>query len=204
MSVSKRISEAIERSSWIRKMFEEGARLKKQHGAENVFDFSLGNPYLQPPDKFKKVLQDLIKNSSPGDHAYMPNTGYPHVCKNVADYLTTEQDVQISASEIIMTCGAAGGLNVILKTLLNPDEEVITPAPFFVEYGFYADNHGGKLVTVPTHTDFTLDLDGISAAVTDKTRVVLINSPNNPTGQIYSRESLEQLGSLLRKKSKEQ
>ena len=102
-----------------------------------------------------------------------------------------------------MTCGAAGGLNVILKTLLNPDEEVITPAPYFVEYGFYADNHGGKLVTVPTNDDFTLNLPKIEAAITPKTRVVLINSPNNPTGQVYGRESLDQLGALLRKKSKE-
>ncbi|MBA4366121.1 MAG: aspartate aminotransferase [Desulfobacterium sp.] len=204
MTIAGKIEHFISKSSWIRKMFEEGTRLKEQHGAENVFDFSLGNPYLQPPDKFRDVLQNLVKNPGPCDHSYMPNAGYPYVCKNVASYVSTEQGVQISASEIIMTCGAAGGLNVILKTLLNPDEEVITPAPYFVEYGFYADNHGGKLVTVPTNEDFTLDLQKVSSAISDKTRVVLINSPNNPTGQVYNRESLELLGSLLRKKSKEQ
>ncbi|RJP75943.1 MAG: pyridoxal phosphate-dependent aminotransferase [Desulfobacteraceae bacterium] len=203
MTIAGKIETFISRSSWIRKMFEEGTRLKQQHGSDNVFDFSLGNPYLQPPDKFRTVLQDLLRNAGPCDHSYMPNTGYPAVCKKVADYLVTEQGVPISGSEIIMTCGAAGGLNVILKTLLNPNEEVVTPAPYFVEYGFYADNHGGKLVTVPTNSDFTLDLQKIESAITGKTRMVLINSPNNPTGQIYSKKSLEQLGSMLRQKSKE-
>ena len=203
MTIAAKIESFMAKSSWIRKMFEEGTMLKQQHGADSVYDFSLGNPYLQPPDKFRTVLQDLIANSGPCDHAYMPNTGYPAVCRKVADYLASEQEVPISAGEIIMTCGAAGGLNIILKALLNPEEEVITPAPFFVEYGFYADNHGGKLVTVPTNEDFTLNIDAIRAAVTQQTKVVLINSPNNPTGQIYSRESLDELGALLREKSRE-
>ncbi len=203
MTIAGKIENFITKSSWIRKMFEEGTKLKEQHGAENVFDFSLGNPNLQPPDRFKKVLRDLVNTENPGDHAYMPNAGYPQVRRNVADYLTEEQKAPISAQEVIMTCGAAGGLNVILKTLLNPGEEVITPAPFFVEYGFYVDNHGGKLVTVPSNPDFTLDIQKISSAITDKTRAVLINSPNNPTGQVYNRESLMLLGSALRKKSNE-
>ena len=203
MTIAAKIDTFMAKSSWIRKMFEEGARLKQQHGMDKVYDFSLGNPYLQPPDRFRTVLQDLIAKSGPCDHAYMPNTGYPAVCQKVADYLVIEQGVPISASEIIMTCGAAGGLNIILKALLNPEEEVITPAPFFVEYGFYADNHGGKLVTVPTNEDFTLQVEAIRTAITPKTKVVLINSPNNPTGQVYSRESLEELGALLREKSKE-
>ncbi|MFO7557455.1 MAG: pyridoxal phosphate-dependent aminotransferase [Desulfobacterales bacterium] len=203
MTIAGKIENFITKSSWIRKMFEEGTKLKEQHGAENVFDFSLGNPNLQPPDRFKKVLKDLVNTENPGDHAYMPNAGYPQVRRNVADYLTKEQKVPISAKEVIMTCGAAGGLNVILKALLNPGEEVITPAPFFVEYGFYVDNHGGKLVTVPSNSDFTLDIQKISSAITDKTRAVLINSPNNPTGQVYNRESLMLLGSALRKKSNE-
>ncbi len=203
MTIAGKIESFITKSSWIRKMFEEGAQLKGKHGAENVFDFSLGNPNIQPPDMFGKVLKDLVNADGPGDHAYMPNVGYPQVCRNVAEYLTKEQKTPISAQEVIMTCGAAGGLNVILKALLNPGEEVITPAPFFVEYGFYADNHGGKLVTVPSNPDFTLDIQGISSAITDKTRAILINSPNNPTGQVYSRESLENLGETLRKKSSE-
>jgi len=203
MTIAGKIETFITKSSWIRKMFEEGALLKERHGSENVFDFSLGNPNLQPPGLFQKVLKDLIDSEGPGDHAYMPNAGYPEVCRKVADYLTTEQQSPVSCHEVIMTCVAAGGLNIILKALLNPGEEVITPAPFFVEYGFYADNHGGKLVTVPSNPDFTLDIQAISSAITHNTRAILINSPNNPTGQVYSRESIMNLGETLREKSSE-
>ena len=124
----------------------------------------------------------------------MPNTGYPQVCKSVADYLTQEQQVPVTEKEVIMTCGAAGALNVILKAILDPGDEVITPAPYFVEYNAYVDNHGGVLKTVPTRSDFSLDIDAIGAAITRQTKAVLINSPNNPTGQVYSEESLDQLG----------
>ncbi len=182
-------------------MFEEGARLKAQHGADKVFDFSLGNPNLEPPNDFKQALKAAATDATQGSHAYMPNVGYPHVRKAVADYLTKEQETQITENEIIMTCGAAGALNVILKAVLDPGDEIITPAPYFVEYNFYADNHGGVLKTVKTNEDFTLDLDAMAQAITDKTKVVLVNSPNNPTGQVYSRKSLEKLGDLLREKS---
>lgn len=202
MSVAKNIEIIISKSSWIRKMFEEGARLKAEHGAKNVFDFSLGNPNVQPPEKFRKVLLDTVKSLGYGDHAYMPNTGYPHVRKAVAGYLSVEQEVPVTENEVIMTCGAAGALNVILKTLLDPGDEVVTPAPCFVEYGFYASNHGGVLKTVPTNRDFSLDMNAFSSAVTEKTKAVLINSPNNPTGQIYSKESLAELGRLLTEKGK--
>jgi aspartate aminotransferase len=138
-----------------------------------------------------------------GDHGYMPNTGYPFVRRAVAEYLTQEQGVAVTENDVIMTCGASGALNIAMKTLLDPGDEVITPIPCFVEYGFYADNHGGVLKTVPTRSDFTLDLDAIGDAVTPKTKVILINSPNNPTGQIYSAESLERLGELLASKSKQ-
>ena len=202
MTIAGKIENFISKSSWIRKMFEEGARLKAEHGAENVFDFSLGNPDLLPPDNFKKVLTETLND--PGlNHRYMPNTGYPDVRKSVADYLTKEQQTPVTENEVIMTCGAAGALNVILKTVLDPGDEVIAQAPYFVEYGFYADNHGGVLKTAPTNDDFTLNLDAIASAVTEKTKVVLINSPNNPTGQVYSEESLKQLGKLLTEKGKE-
>lgn len=187
----------IERSSWIRKMFEQGAKLKAKHGAENVFDFCLGNPNLEPPARFKEVLVDAAKASGSGHHGYMPNTGYASVRQAVAEFLSREQGVAVTADEVIMTCGAAGALNVILKAILDPGDEMITPAPYFVEYGFYADNHGGVLKTVSTKSDFTLDLQAIQAAITPGTKAVLINSPNNPSGQIYSKESLLQLGSLL-------
>ena len=183
-------------------MFEEGTRLKAEYGAENVFDFSLGNPNLEPPEKFKKVLKNTVMSLAGTDHGYMPNTGYPHVRKSVAEYLCEEEQVQISENDVIMTCGAAGALNVILKAILDPGDEVITPAPYFVEYQFYADNHGGVLKTVSTKSDFSLDIDAIDAAITEKTKAVLINSPNNPTGQVYSKESLDELGSLLKEKGK--
>ncbi len=203
MTIAESLKTTIAGSSWIRKMFEEGARLKAEHGAENVYDFSLGNPNLPPPDNFHTVLRDIIDHSNLGDHGYMPNTGYPFVCKSVADYLGEEQNVSITETEIIMTCGAAGGLNVIFKTILDPGDEVIVPAPYFMEYNFYVGNHGGSLKSVPTHPDFTLDMDAMSSAITHKTKAVLINSPNNPTGQVYSEDNLRDLGALLKKRSGE-
>ncbi len=202
MTIAKHIEGILTKSSWIRKMFEEGGRLKAIHGAENVYDFSLGNPNLDPPEAFKTILKTLLDHETPGCHGYMPNTGYPEVRKAVADYLCSEQGVSISASEIIMTCGAAGGLNVILKALLDPGDEILTPTPHFVEYGFYVGNHGGVLKTVPTHPDFTLNIEAISNAITPRTKAVLINSPNNPTGQIYSEDSLMALGNVLTQKGK--
>lgn len=181
-------------------MFEEGARLKAQHGAAQVFDFSLGNPNLEPPDEFREALREAVMNPGTGDHGYMPNTGFPDVCRSVADYLAQEQQVPVTAQEVIMTCGAAGALNVVLKAILDPGSEVVTPAPGFVEYGFYVGNHGGSLKTVPTKPDFTLDLDAVAAAMTPKTKAVLINSPNNPTGQVYSESDLNNLGKLLKEK----
>ena len=201
MTTAKQIKTIQSKSSWIRKMFEEGARLKAEHGAENVFDFSLGNPNLKPPETFRSALQDAVMHAKTGDHGYMPNVGYPHVRKSLADYLCSEQGVEITENELIMTCGAAGALNVIMKAILDPADEVITPAPFFVEYTFYVDNHGGILKSVSTKSDFNLDLDAISAAITEKTKAVLINSPNNPTGQVYHKEKLEELGALLKEKS---
>jgi aspartate aminotransferase len=203
MTIAKKIENTLARSSWIRKMFEEGARLKARYGAENVYDFSLGNPNLQPPEIFKKALKETVYSLNSGDHGYMPNVGYPHVRRAVAKYLTVELGASLTEREIIMTCGAAGALNVILKTILDPKDEVITPAPYFVEYSFYADNHGGVLKTVPTHSDFTLDIGAIESAVSSKTKAVLINSPNNPTGQLYSEASLNELGELLRAKSRQ-
>ncbi len=200
MTIATKIETIMHRSSWIRKMFEEGARLKAEHGADKVFDFSLGNPNITAPECFDKALAETACSCS-GEHGYMPNTGYPHVRQSVAKYLSAEQGVTVTQDEVIMTCGASGALNVALKTLLDPGDEVLTPVPCFVEYGFYADNHGGVLKTVATNPDFSLDLEAMAAAITPRTKVVLINSPNNPTGQIYSQESLERLGELLAAKS---
>jgi aspartate aminotransferase len=200
MTIAKHIKTTLTGSSWIRKMFEEGTRLKAAHGVDKVFDFSLGNPNLKPPDKFRAALDAAVASSISEGHGYMPNMGYPRVRKSVADFLSREAQVQVSENDVIMTCGAAGALNVILKAILDPGDEVITPAPYFVEYKFYAENHGGSLRTVPTKADFTLDIRAISDVITEKTKAVLINSPNNPTGQVYSKESLDELGTLLRDK----
>ena len=177
--------------------------MKAQYGAENVYDFSLGNPKLPPPEKFSELLRDTVDSCGLGDHCYMPNTGYPMVCGSVADYLAEEQQAPVTDKEVMMTCGASGALNVALKTILDPGDEVITPAPCFVEYKFYADNHGGVLKTVQSKPDFQLDLHALSEAITAKTKAVLINSPNNPTGQVYPEEDLVALGSLLEKRGKE-
>ncbi|MFC1843733.1 pyridoxal phosphate-dependent aminotransferase [Thermodesulfobacteriota bacterium] len=197
MAISKKMNEFARTSSWIRKMFEEGARLKAEFGAENIFDFSLGNPDLSPPPEFQTTLVKLAKEDSPGSHAYMPNGGYPFVREAVAARISKEQGVTLSADEMLMTCGAAGGLNVTLKALLDPGDEVIILAPFFVEYKFYVDNHGGVSRVVSTDDSFDLDLGAIEAAVTEKTKAIIINSPNNPTGQIYSQDSLAGLGKVL-------
>jgi aspartate aminotransferase len=201
MTVALKIAGFMEKSSWIRKMFEEGSKLKAEYGRENVYDFSLGNPNVAPPKEFINVLKETVDSLRPTDHGYMPNAGYPPVRMSVAQYVSQDQEIDIMPDEVIMTCGAAGALNVILKTILNPGEEIVTPAPYFVEYIFYADNHGGILKTASTNPDFTLDLNAISQAITEKTRAVLINSPNNPTGQLYSAKSLQDLGSLLKEKS---
>ena len=150
MTISKKIENIIAGSSFIRKMFEEGARLKAEYGVANVYDFSLGNPNLPPPEKFNEVLRETVDTCGLNDHCYMPNTGYSMVCGSVAEYLSREQQAPVTPQDVIMTCGAAGALNVALKSVLDPGDEVLTPVPCFVEYKFYADNHGGVLKTVPT------------------------------------------------------
>jgi aspartate aminotransferase len=195
--VAKKMRAFAENSSWIRKMFEEGAKMKAEFGADKVFDFSIGNPDVPPPAKFYTVLRELAQNDQPGIHGYMPNAGYPFVREALAKRLGPEQGVDLQANDILMTCGAAGGLNVIFKALLDPGDEVIIFSPFFVEYKFYIDNHGGVAKVVPTDKDFNLDLQAVEAALSEKTKIVLINSPNNPTGQIYSAQALAQLGQLL-------
>jgi len=202
MSISKKIEKIIAGSSFIRKMFEEGARLKAEFGTENVYDFSLGNPNVPPPEKFNEILREAVATCGLNDHCYMPNTGYPMVCGSVAEYLSREQQAPVTEKDVIMTCGASGALNVALKSVLDPGDEVLTPVPCFVEYKFYADNHGGVLKTVATRPNFELDPDAIEAAVTEKTKVFLINSPNNPTGQVYSAESLKKVGEILAQKGK--
>lgn len=203
MAVAKKMLQFIESASWIRKMFEEGTRLKKIHGADNVYDFSLGNPNVPPPQIVKQKLLEVLTREEPGMHGYMPNAGFPETRAALSAHLCGEYCFSIAAEHIIATCGAAGALNIIFKTLLDPAEEVLVPAPYFVEYSFYVDNHGGVLKTVPTQQDFTLDFEQLEKAISAQTKIVLINSPNNPTGQVYSEKEIEQLGRILREKSRE-
>ena len=197
MAIAKKMQVFAERSSWIRRMFEEGARMKAEFGAENVFDFSLGNPDVPPPPKFTEVLRELAAEDKPGLHGYMPNGGYPFVREALAARLSEEQGVRFDQGDVLMTCGAAGALNVVMKSLLDPGDEVIILSPFFVEYNFYVDNHGGTTKIVATDAEFNLDLEAIRGALSERTKVVLINSPNNPTGQVYPAGDLQALGRLL-------
>jgi len=198
MAISKKVTGFMEKSSWIRKMFEEGIRLKQQFGDENVFDLSLGNPVMEPPQEVRNALIESAQDESPGLHRYMPNAGFADVRTVIADSLSPECKIKLSANDVVMVCGAAGGINITLKTLLDPGDEVIIFTPYFVEYLFYADNHGGKAVAVPTRDDFHLDFSALKSALNEKTKAVIINSPNNPTGVVYSRQELQELGQILK------
>ena len=198
MGISQKVTGFMEDSSWIRKMFEEGIRLKKEYGSDNVFDLSLGNPVIEPPEEVCKALIDCARDDSPGLHRYMPNAGFLDVREAIADSLSPECKVKLLAKDVVMVCGAAGGLNITLKTLLDPDDEVIIFTPYFVEYLFYADNHGGKAVAVPTLEDFHLDFNTLKNALNEKTKAVIINSPNNPTGVVYSPKELQELANILK------
>jgi aspartate aminotransferase len=197
MAISRKMTAFAERASWIRKMFEEGAKLKARYGADQVCDFSLGNPDLPPPAQYLDAVRAIIAAEGPGAHGYMANSGYPFVREAVAKQLSLEQGLTVGADDLLMTVGAAGAINVTMKALLDPGDEVIILAPFFVEYNFYVDNHGGVARVVHTAPDFSLDLAAIEAAITPETKAIIINSPNNPTGQIYSAEELAGLAAVL-------
>jgi len=197
MAISMKIRDYMERASWIRKMFEQGLELKTKIGADKVFDFSLGNPNLEPPEKVRKTILEVIGDERPGKHAYMPNAGLKETREAVAGFLAKEHGVPITWEQVIMTCGAGGALNVALKTILDPGDEVIVLAPYFVEYLFYIDNHNGVGRLAKTNEDFTLNLEWIEAAITPKTKAIILNSPNNPSGRIYDEKSLRTLGKLF-------
>lgn len=203
MPIARKIKEYMESASWIRGMFEEGIRLKQQYGEDNVFDFSLGNPVMEPPPAFHAALRQLLAHPQPGMHRYMPNVGYAETRTAVAAQLGTETGVPFTAEHIVMCVGAAAGINVVLKTLLDPGEEVLFFAPYFVEYHFYVDYHSGVAKVVPTDANFDLDLGALETAITPRSKVVLLNSPNNPTGVIYPTRTLKELGELLQRKERQ-
>lgn len=200
--IAPHIQDYLQRSSWIRKMFETGAELKARHGVDAVCDFSLGNPDLAPPEEVFAALEQLARRDQ--RFGYMPNPGYPEARETLASFLSKEQGAAVSAQDVVLTCGAAGALNSVFRAVLEPEDEVLCPAPFFVEYGFYAENFGGRLTPVPSRADdFSLDLDAVERAIGPKTRVVLINSPHNPTGRVYSEGELQSLAVILSAKSRE-
>jgi len=197
--ISTDIGNSIQSASWIRRMFEAGIELKQKYGADQVCDFTLGNPDLPPVPEVASTLRSLADTvEQPLSLGYMPNAGLPSTRQRLAEHLAREQRVPLAASHVVVTCGAAGGLNVVFRTVLEHGDEIICPSPYFVEYGFYVGNYGGKLVPVPSRLpDFSLDLDAIESAITPKTRVVLIDSPNNPTGAVYNPGELKGLAAVL-------
>ena len=198
-TVSERIKSLLENPNVgaIRKMFEDGAALKAKYGAENVFDFSLGNPDLEPPSELVNAVKETALSTLAGRHGYMQNSGYEQTRKAMAEKTSLEQEVKVDFSNIIMSCGAAGAINTILKAVLNPDDEVIVPCPYFAEYDHYIANHSGIIRCVKTKDDFSLDIEAIKSSCTPKTAAIIINSPNNPTGRVYTKDEIRSLADAL-------
>ena len=203
--ISEKMIMLAGKNSAIRAMFEEGNRLAAEFGRENVYDFSLGNPNFPAPSHVKTAILDILENEeSTFVHGYMSNTGYPDVRAAVAESINSRFDTGFNENNIIMTAGAAGGLNVILKTLLNPGDEVLVFSPYFVEYGNYVNNYDGVLITVPTDdATFMPNCERLEAAITSKTKALIINTPNNPTGVIYPESVIKSIAAVLEKKQSE-
>ena len=197
MTISNKMKNFLKQGSWIRRMFEDGIELKKKYGAENVFDLSLGNPIFSPPDDLYDELKKLIDNPDKSAHRYMPNAGLDQTRLKVAEFLTKTTNHSFKLSNVLMTGGAGGALNVILKAILDPDDEVIVFTPFFPEYYFYADNHSGITRIVDSDDKFIPDLDSFNKNINNKTKAVIINSPNNPSGVVYSEQFLIKMSEIL-------
>lgn len=202
--ISQKVKAIVESPSngVIRKMFEEGAMLKQKYGADKVYDFSIGNPDLDPPKKVVDAVKEVAADETHLRHGYMPNPGYPETRAAMAKKTSLEQGVEIDFSNVVMEVGAAGAINATLKALLNDGDEVIVPCPYFAEYGHYVHNFNGEIVGVKTKEDFSLDPETIKAALNEKTAAVLINSPNNPSGRIYSEEDIDALVAVLKEHGK--
>lgn len=203
--ISKKMEALVKNSSVIRAMFEEGKRLSDIYGEENVFDFSIGNPNVYPPNEVKEAIIDIVNNEDQNlVHGYMNNAGYEDVRQNISEFLNKKNNNNLSIENIVMTCGAAGGLNVILKSILNPGEEVIVIAPYFGEYNNYVANYDGKIVAVKADTKtFQPDMYKLEKAINKNTRALIINNPNNPTGVVYTQESIKKMTDILKEKQKE-
>ena len=197
MPISENIKRRMVSGSWIRRMFEEGNVLIRKHGADKVFDLSIGNPIIEPPADVRNHIRRFLETPPSGMHRYMENAGYFETRDAVARQVSLENDTKTSADDIVMTVGAAGALNVILKTILNPGDEVVVFAPYFMEYDNYIDNHGGVTIVIRTDDCFLPDLNVLESSINNKTRAIIINSPNNPTGVVYPDRFVKQLGQLL-------
>ena len=197
MPIAKTIAGQMEHSSWIRRMFEEGSKLKRERGPENVYDYTLGNPDVEPPAQLIGALKRVVAEGRANMHGYMPNAGFPAVRAAVTAMLQRETGLDFVADDVFMTVGSAGACNVILKSILDPGDEVIVLMPCFSEYQFYVSNHSGTLVQVETDEEFLPDIPRIAAAITPRTRAILLNTPNNPTGRIYPARILSALNELL-------
>jgi aspartate aminotransferase len=189
-----------DQEGWTRRMFEEGIKIKKMFGVENVYDFSLGNPDTEPPDELQKALVETLSHPEKGMHRYMTNSGYETVREEIASYLRELYGLPFTLNHVFMTTGCAGGLNILLKSMLTRGDEVIVPSPFFWEFKNYIENYGGNIRLVQTKKDFQLDIEKIGKAINRKTKAILLNSPNNPTGAVYTEETLRSLAELLNKK----
>ncbi|MBI5545208.1 MAG: pyridoxal phosphate-dependent aminotransferase [Deltaproteobacteria bacterium] len=200
--VAESVAHRLRHASWIRRMFEEGNRLRAERGAENVFDFSLGNPEVEPPELVLAAVRKIVSGQRPRAHAYMPNGGFPEVRQALAQRQAQATGLPFAAENIILTVGAGGALNVVLKALLDPGDEVIALAPCFVEYRSYVENHGGRLVVAETRADFQPYLSRVAQAITPRTKAILINSPNNPTGVVYPAQFLDGLEALLQQQER--
>jgi len=195
--IARAVADNLAKSSWIRRMFEEGARLKQERGADKVFDFTLGNPEIEPPPAVLAAARRVLDSPEPHLHAYMPNAGQPRVREAVAGRLRAATGLPYTANHVLMTVGAGAALNTVIKALVDPGDEIITVAPFFVEYTFYAENHGARLVVVPPRADLTPDVARLAAAITPRTRAIILNSPNNPSGVIYPASAFIEVEALL-------
>lgn len=198
MGISNKTRSQMNDTSWIRRMFEEGISMRAKYGSESVFDLSLGNPVLEPPAEFRTELLRIANDDTPGTHRYMPNGGLPETRAAVAEALAAETAIPFTASDVVMTCGAGAGLNVTFKALLDPGDEVVVIAPYFVEYLYYVDNQGGVTRVATSDERFLPNLDSLRASLNERTRAVLINSPNNPTGVVYPAETLAAICEVIR------
>lgn len=203
--IAKRMVSYVEASSVTRAMFEEGNRLASIYGKDKVYDFSLGNPNVEPPKEINQAIMDIVQNENPNYvHGYMNNSGYIEVREKVASSINRRFQTSFEAKNIIMTCGAAGGLNIILMALLDPGDEVITFAPFFTEYRNYVNNFNGSLVVISPNTKtFQPNLEEFKEKITARTKAVIINTPNNPSGVVYSEETIKELSKILEEKQEE-